>query len=158
MNSTQNLSHFSKHPTLHPYSVPQTGKRFGKPDGLWVSVDGPDDWPTWCREEDYGDIDAKHRFAIILASGSRILHLSQPEHLWAFTRTFDANPEGKWHGEIDWAAMAARYQGIIIAPYQWDCRLDSRTGWYYGWDCASGCIWDASAIASVKRVEAGTLA
>lgn len=25
-------------------------------------------------------------------------------------------------------------------------RLDNRCTWYYGWDCASGCIWDKDAI------------
>ena len=36
--------------------------------------------------------------------------------------------------------------GIIISPYQWDCRLALESGWYYGWDCSSGCIWDISCI------------
>ena len=22
--------------------------------------------------------------------------------------------------------------------------------WYYGWDCASGCIWDPAAVAEIK--------
>ena len=29
-------------------------------------------------------------------------------------------------------------------------RLDMETRWYYGWDCASGCVWDASAVQSVE--------
>lgn len=25
---------------------------YGKPDGFWVSVEGQDDWPAWCRSEE----------------------------------------------------------------------------------------------------------
>lgn len=32
------------------------------------------------------------------------------------------------------------------APYQWECRLDRDTFWYYSWDCASACIWNLQAV------------
>ena len=52
--------------------------------------------------------------------------------------------------EPNWAPTAAQYAGVIIAPYQWERRLDGdASDWYYGWDCASGCIWNADAIASI---------
>ena len=46
------------------------------------------------------------------------------------------------------------YQGIIIAPYLWTRRHHESTGWYYSWDCASGVIWDARAIAELKPLAA----
>ena len=55
--------------------------------------------------------------------------------------------------DIDWAAVARCYQGIIIPTYHFEFRFDTHVSdWYYGWDCASGCIWDAGAIASVSLV------
>lgn len=41
---------------------------------------------------------------------------------------------------IDWRKVAERYDGIEIAPYIWERRLESR--WYHSWDCASGCLWE----------------
>ena len=53
---------------------------------------------------------------------------------------------------IDWPKVAERYDGIIIAPYQWSRRLDGPM-WYYGWDCASGCVWRARAVLELKSME-----
>lgn len=33
---------------------------------------------------------------------------------------------------IDWPQVAQHYDGIIIAPYCWEMRLDREAGWYYG--------------------------
>ncbi len=49
--------------------------------------------------------------------------------------------------------VAKLYQGIIIAPYCYSIRLDNDCFWYYPWDCASGCIWDATAIAALVPVQ-----
>ena len=51
---------------------------------------------------------------------------------------------------LDFLKVMDEYDGIIIAPYQYSCRLmNSSTAWYYGWDCASGCIWNLGCI-SIK--------
>ncbi|MEQ1888067.1 MAG: hypothetical protein ABL951_02670 [Alphaproteobacteria bacterium] len=55
------------------------------------------------------------------------------------------------HGlRMNWSAMANRYDGVIIAPYCHEKRCSLSAVWYYGWDCASGRIWNADAI---ERVE-----
>jgi hypothetical protein len=51
--------------------------------------------------------------------------------------------------EIEWRKVAERFDGIIIAPYIWQRRLDLESSWYYSWDCASGCIWNASAVREI---------
>ena len=63
-------------------------------------------------------------------------------------------PSGnKWRDRcINWRAVAGDYAGLIITPYQWSRRLEPYS-WYYGWDCASGCIWDPSAITDIKLIE-----
>ncbi len=147
-----NLSHFTDAETLTPRTVKQDLRDKMKPRGLWVSVDGPRDWPEWCADENFRDTKAQHRYRVTLASSANILTLSTVESLVGFDIEYG---DGGDLGLIDWALVAAKYQGIIIAPYQWGHRLGML--WYYGWDCASGCIWDASAIASVERLDAEVL-
>lgn len=47
------------------------------------------------------------------------------------------------------------YAGIEISPYQYECRFELT--WYYGWDVASGCVWDKEAIRAVEPVDARIL-
>lgn len=120
-----------------------------KPRGLWVSADGADDWPAWCRSEglDAGAL----RYRINLAGDAKVLRIESVAALDAFDDRYGCSSyPGSRTGSIDWPAVAETYDGIIIAPYQWERRLSDKAGWYYGWDCASGVIWKARAIASVE--------
>lgn len=134
----------------------EEARLYGKPRGLWVSVKGEYDWPTWCEENEFstsGGIHVEHE--VILMPDANVLHISTEEELKEFTLAF-GTPH-IWAGSvrlgdqyvIDWRQVAAQYDGIIISPYlyRWD---QEWMMWYYGWDCASGCIWNLSAIASVS--------
>ena len=140
------LSHYAAQPleALKPTNAAE-GHTPYKPRGLWLSVDGEDDWPAWCVSEGFGLDRLKVRHAVTLRADARILHLRDANELVAFTREF-AKPEPSHRDSmyIDWEKVGAKHQGLIIAPYCWQKRLDLM--WYYGWDCASGCIWDVSAI------------
>lgn len=130
---------------------------YGKPEGLWVSVDGADDWPAWCREESFAvhRLQVAHR--VVLEPGANVLHLDDLPGLHAFTARFAeqddftrrfprrAKDPAKW--PINWARVADVFDGVIVAPYQ--RRARPRYDWYYGWDCASGCIWNLDAVAGV---------
>lgn len=122
-----------------------------KPAGFWVSVDGEYDWPTWCGENDFLPKEPLLRHRVTLAESANVLCLSDPDAVLALGKKYGI-PSQFWRGHIvlDWAAFAADYDGLIIAPYQWSSRLDDAAHWYYGWDCASGVIWKARAIASVE--------
>lgn len=145
------LSHYSDNLALCPESKPQRdqtcGGRYDKPDGLWVSVDGEDDWPSWCKSEDYRDPDRQNQYRIHLAPDANILYLRTVGDLLSFSSRYPAAIGGIAAVGIDWVAVADHWQGIVIAPYQWQVRL--QLNWYYTWDCASGCIWDAAAIAGI---------
>jgi hypothetical protein len=149
------LSHFSEKTLGEIRSVEQRlqgdyKSEFEKPKGLWVSVDGEDDWESWCRSEMTGWIEHKQRYRVILAETPRILVLSSHCDLDDFQHEYGRDC-GRWNEKyIEWPSVAAKYSGIIIAPYQWSCRMDMN--WYYGWDCASGCIWNADAIDSVEEI------
>lgn len=151
------LSHFAEYDApITPYSVEQPERSGFKPKGLWVSVDGEDDWESWCRSEEYTIGSHRHRVTLVPDHG--VLVLDTPIALLRFTDTYGADSRDGRFGYsymdfIQWSKVAADYPGIIIAPYQWSLRLDSRTDWYYPWDCASGCIWDASVVAQVKLLD-----
>jgi hypothetical protein len=148
------LSHFTSAEAVVPRTIDdqQSHGRFGKPTGLWVSVDGDDDWPSWCKSEEFRDVDSQNRFRVTLVAEANILHLTTFDDVVAFSEKYgEASQFGVGYDDIRWAEVAANYQGIVIAPYSWQARNDRQTFWYYGWDCASGCIWDAAAIAEVTR-------
>lgn len=142
------LMHYSDKQLGTIKSVTQQGICY-KPDGLWVSVKGDEDWLSWCESQGFRLSSLVVSHEIVVTKQNRILHLDSPEDLHDFLSTYGASYFGSSKA-IDWSRVANHYQGIIIAPYQWECRLHRDHMWYYGWDCASGCIWDASAIELVR--------
>jgi hypothetical protein len=158
------LSHWSRESIAEVSSHDQqkSTRPYGKPRGLWVSVDGDDDWAWWCDAEQFCDLSQLLRYEVVLAPDANLLLLDSVEAVLSFTRehgrTATWNPalfsaDGTavdYVDYIDWARVARAYQGIVIAPYQWSLRLESITSWYYPWDCASGCIWDAAAIKELR--------
>lgn len=129
-----------------------------KPVGLWVSVG--DEWKEWCVSENFAIEDLTFKHQVILKSDANILYLDTPEKIFELSKKYPSTKESvsKLIGldssnELDWIKIKSEYQGIIIAPYQWECRLALESTWYYGWDCASGCIWDISCIESFELVK-----
>lgn len=148
------LEHYSAKPLDDVQPVAQHSLPDHKPQGLWLSVLGPQDWPTWCRENDWQPKALKHCARFTLAPGANVLHVKGPAAIDAFHAEFGVQSSAivpDFH-EIAWAAVAAQYDGIIIAPYCWARRLHQPTSWYYGWDCASACIWQPRAIERVDAI------
>lgn len=149
------LLHFSRKPLTKVYAVAQEPDPEHKPNGLWVSWgDGEGSWPAWCENEGFG---LKRLVAITeieLVPTANILRLSGADDIDAFDsqfsrlREYQKQPSWRWGPDcIGWNEVAAIYDGILIAPYIWERRLHDRARWYYTWDCASGCIWNPSAVA-----------
>jgi len=147
------LLHYAKAPVTSVYSTEQreVDSVYGKPRGLWVSADDfEDNWRHWCEAEDFRLECLTHVHEVDLAADAEILRMASAYELDAFTREFQQG-EGR-QLRINWPTVATRWQGVIIAPYIWERRLHGGYSWYYGWDCASGCIWDARAVASIRLV------
>jgi hypothetical protein len=165
------LVHHSHVPLLGPVqSAPQfpIGQfhgfaAYGKPEGLWVATDGG--WAEYCMSinKPLGE----YHYEIRLAPGAKICRISSPADLDAFTTDYGGGsatsgylPEplppdvmlAMEHAVINWVAVAARYQGIIIHPHIRNRHMHIGTFWYYSWDVGSGCIWDATAIAEVREL------
>lgn len=147
----------------------------GKPRGFWVSdeASGAYGWRKWCQDNGFRSYAMRYEHEVVLAPDAKILYIRTPEELNKFAKRYhlkegilyeiglkvhrdmkrrgtawDMPPDIK---EINWHRVAKRYHGIVITPYIWQHRLGQHF-WYYGWDCASGCIWNAKAIESITMV------
>jgi len=161
--------HWASDPVkLRTKDYPQCGHP--KPNGLWFDVNGS--WKRWCDAAQFRLENLRYRHTVTLLDTSRILFLRHARDVDAFTGEYGRNLAGHIRllqstedndafarrygrdlfGEIQrqfsnyimWAEVAERYSGIIINPYS---RARSQTYlWYYGWNCASGCIWDTKIV------------
>jgi hypothetical protein len=137
------LRHYAGSPvTLEPRRYEQRPDL--KPAGFWVSVGSG--WADWCEGEEFRTENLVHTYRVRLVPDANVLTIGDVDGLDGFTDTHQLD---RYH--LDWPKVAANHQGVVIAPYQWSRRFEHL--WYYGWDCASGCIWDLSAIADVTVLE-----
>jgi hypothetical protein len=142
--------HFTSEPFELDFEKKYKQQRVFKPSGLWYSVEGSEDsWSTWCMGEGFRMENLEFQYKIELDK-SRILFIKTVEELDAFHSRFYYSRYT--FVNVCWDRVAENYSGIEIAPYQWSRRLslDGGYDWYYGWDCASGCVWDLSAITEFK--------
>jgi len=146
------LTHYSHSDILEPHSVEQKPDPLPKPRGLWLSVDSDYGWREWGQGNEYGCFD--HCFEVELVYRHNVLIT---DDLLGFHSRFASPlyPDASYPiAYIKWQEVAKVYSGIIIPTYHFEFRFDTRVSdWYYGWDCASGCIWDAAAIASVSLAQ-----
>lgn len=160
------LFHYTEEPLAYdPARIYEQNepRSFGKPVGFWVSVQGEDDWPSWCTDNEFHTDGLTHAHTVELAPDANVLMLDTVDAMVDFHDRFSVEDTGwlpprhtfseeyVWKSRpIDWTPITALYDGIIIAPYQWSCRM--KYDWYYGWDASSGCIWNLRAIAAVESV------
>lgn len=122
-----------------------------KPRGLWFGFGNA--WIEWCRSEMPQWV-RQHTYEVE-PNGANILMLKTEADFLAFNREYKADYyeedgrriEGmKILLGIDWPKLASEYAGIEIPVYLWKFRLHPEFMWFYGWDCASGCIWNVRDI------------
>lgn len=144
------LVHYSARPlsALKPVKA-ATQSQGPKPRGLWLSVeDDPEtSWRGWCEAESFSLDRLKVATPLLIGPSANVLHLRGAADIDTFTAEYLAETE-RYSWAIDWPKVTARYDGIIIAPYVWTRRLHDGCSWYYGWDCASGCVWNTDILLS----------
>lgn len=154
---TRTYSHWSDEPLGDLFPREQGTLPYFKPKGLWLSVDGADDWPAFCKKKVFRLDDFRHRAVVTLRPDANLIVLEDSPAMKGFTDLYQTPLPGvpEWavmdRMFIDWQAVAEDFDGIVIPTYLWGQRFDRSTGWYYGWDCASGCIWQPRAIADIHR-------
>jgi hypothetical protein len=84
------LLHYSAEPFAGPvHSIPAEKQMVTmKPDGLWVSVEGEDDWPSWCRSEEFALNRLKSVSVIRLRPGASVLWVDSPAGIDRMIRSF----------------------------------------------------------------------
>lgn len=154
------LVHFSNAPVKLDTLIARGQDEQGdmKPKGLWVSdEDAECSWSWWCKGENFRLGDLTHVHEVTLSNTAEICYLRTPGEIIDFGREFRVQ-HGPFAGGstlgyhlmmLDWVRVIQRWHGIVITPYQWACRMENDCFWYYGWDAASGCIWEPSAIGSI---------
>jgi hypothetical protein len=119
-----------------------------KPRGLWVTPLGEGGWEDWIKREQFRLNSYTHITEVELDL-TNILCINSSEQLRNFTKTFTTIMIlGGGAQNINWNKVKTLYKGVLIIPYLWDWGVD--INWYYGWDCASGCIWGKDAVVSLR--------
>lgn len=144
------VTHWSIEPLKFPLRNVSQGGRSppGKPCGFWVSDESDYGWREW-RRDNASDC-SPHRTDFML-DASRVIHVRTESDLLAFDQIFSLITSRGKHDfdRIDWVRVANMYDGILISPYQPTQRFD--LSWYYGWDCASGCIWRPECLTLISE-------
>ena len=151
MNDTTRR-HYSKTPINAIDTKAQTVSM--KPCGLWYSVEGPagNHWREWCEVEHFDGL-GQHVYTLDINFDDVLVIDGEHEFDWfdrKFSMPYSCNgmpaDMSQRMQQIDWPRVATEFSGIEIVPYLWSKRMN--VFWYYGWDCASGCIWHSRAVAS----------
>lgn len=142
---------FSDDPALVVRDTADVAAHF-KPTGIWYSHGGEDSWMDWCCTEDCQIFLRRYLYRIELDYRD-ICQLRNQNDMEQFTEQFgEKEPGWEFIQNIDWAKVQKTYSGLEIIPYLWECRLNPNTHWYYGWDCASGCVWRKKAVTNIQLI------
>lgn len=126
----------------------QSPNPWPKPRGLWYSCGKA--WSWWTKGT---NIELGPYTYVLDVDLSSMIVLRNEQNTMLFHEKFK-HPDNNDY--IDWSKVAAQYAGIEICPYFGGVdSLRYKLQWYYGWDVASGCIWNQRALKSIKRMVVG---
>ncbi len=121
-----------------------------KPRGLWYGFG--DSWISWCfREGCNSFVNKRNSIHELNIDLEQILVIDSKEKLIEFSNKYGTSILGRksfkgFKESVDWAEVMSQYKGIEISPYYPSFDLGNDFFWYFGWDCASGCLWDLSCL------------
>lgn len=130
-----------------------------KPNGLWYECqDGSStSWKEFCEFGLTGGASRYDSSYNVALNDYNILFIPDEHHFEKFYKMYSVNPPYDPDGSkgfdklIDWPLVADHYAGIEICPYLSNKRHDDDSFWYYGWDVASGCVWDPAGIKELVK-------
>lgn len=133
-----------------------------KPEGFWFSPqDGTDvSWYDYAVENDALCNRLNYKYHVLVDLSANLLILDTVAKMYAFKKkylVYEKDP-GLRNLAVLWNKVALDYQGILISPYHYVLErtwIHDRFLWYCFWSCASGCIWDISAIQSITLQQGG---
>jgi hypothetical protein len=127
-----------------------------KPEGLWYECQDAStiDWKEFCETGLTGGTSRYDSSYDVILNDYEILFITDKNDFKKFEKMYGIpNRDFPEDIRIDWPKVTSHYDGIEICPYRTDMRMES--DWYYGWDVASGCVWNASGIKELISAEEG---
>ena len=117
-----------------------------KPVGLWYSFG--DEWKKWCESNMPHWI--KPVWLRVILNEANVLRIATESEFLAFSKEYKKPMPGMeslviMRG-IDWPRVAAEYDRIEFPVYFYKFRHSFESFWYYGFDVASGCVWNLEKI------------
>ena len=144
-NHNNDRIHMSKDDIPKIYNTTSELTIRAKPTGFWYGFGSS--WIDWVKSE-MPKWNYEHIFKINVNT-NRVLQIKTLDELIEFDKEYSTiNKYGSKN--IDWIKVNIMYDGIEINPYQYKARYD--ISWYYGWDVASGCIWNPKAISNIEKL------
>jgi hypothetical protein len=131
---------------------------FHKPNGLWLSIAGINDWENYCRTNNENLDKLKSEFQVQLKPDAKILILYNEAALVDFEKKYAYYPKSiAEHGEnyaldfsIKWQEIINDYQGLALPKVI--TKSYNMSLWFDTWCCTSACIWDLQAVAKVEKL------
>jgi len=127
-----------------------------KPEGLWYECQDASaiDWKEFCETGLTGGASRYDSSYDVVLNDYEILFITDKNDFKKFEKMYGIpNPDFPEDIRIDWPKVTSHYDGIEICPYRKDMRM--KADWYYGWDVASGCVWNTSGIKELISAEEG---
>lgn len=125
----------------------------GKPQGLWYQINNS--WEEWCKYNMPNWIGPGNRGSHKIdfeIDKTNVLVIQTLEEFDLFHNTYcTPHPFLKSESHINWKKVSETYDGIEISDHFCERRLEEHCSWYYGWDVASGCIWNTDIIKVVGK-------
>lgn len=126
-----------------------------KPGGFWYGVNL--DWIRWLMDQGYEDDSSwMHPFLYeIEIDESRVLKIATQQEFADLNRDYDQRADWIGYGKhhvLDWVRLKQGFAGLEISPYRHEVMGSLDCFWYHGWDCASGVVWDVSAITGLRLI------
>ena len=135
--------HMRIHMSKTPFELEKrvfTQRATMKPNGFWYGFGN--EWIDWVRSE-MPDWEGKYIYEVDIGN-TNVLKIDTHFDLMKFHRKYAERKNVAHDDMIDWIQVAKEYDGIEINPYQYEAR--NQYMWYYGWDVASGCIWNLNNV------------
>ena len=144
------LAHFSEKPIAfradYLYREFRPVQDF-KPIGFWLSDETDYGWKKWNEQSEHAACSIQTDFD---CDTTKWIVLKTPDAINKFYKEFRFPICSIGPMQIDWPEVKKQFGGILISPYQWGLRFDHEMMWYYGWDCASACVWDLTTIKEIR--------
>jgi hypothetical protein len=156
-NNYKELHVFTKDPFILNRDIRYEVVCARKPLGLWVSDQHDDiNWPQWCVANYYNIHKLRFKTCLNVDITNVLVvdtekKMEELQDKWSYVEIYRGS--GPYLVHPDWDVLSQEYKGNIISPYQDKYRLDLKYQWYYGWDCASGCLWNLDCIKEVGTSE-----